>query len=277
MLNNFNSSKVLCAAAAFVSLSLASCKSEPAVQQQGTYIPPAPVLSFGLEKQYPHDTTSFTEGLFIHNGSLFESTGSPESLPNTRSIFGTVNLENGSINVKGEIDRELFGEGITILNNKLYQLTYRSRKGFIYDASSFKKAGEFTITSPEGWGMTTDSSELIMTDGSSRVSWLNPSNFRVSRSIDVTENGIPVMYLNELEYVNGFLYINVFGTNTIIKVDPKDGKVLAKLDLFALADDARRTNPNSLEMNGIAWNPTTNRFLITGKFWPKIYEINILQ
>ena len=237
-----------------------------------------PVLNIKYIHSYPHDTTSFTEGLLFHNGELFESTGSPEYLPQTRSLFGPVDLRTGRINKKAEINRSnYFGEGIAFLDGKVFQLTYKSRTGFAYDATTFKKLKEFVIPRKEGWGLTTDGMNLIMSDGTYELTYLNPETFQIIKKITVTENGIARGNLNELEYIKGFIYANIWTTNTIVKIDPGNGKVVGKLDLSLYASEARYNYKGSLEMNGIAYDSVENRIFITGKLWPEIYEFQILD
>ncbi|MEM7552253.1 MAG: glutaminyl-peptide cyclotransferase [Bacteroidota bacterium] len=232
-------------------------------------------MSVSHVREYPHDTNAFTEGFLFHEGKLYESTGATD-LPQTRSLFGEVDLETGDIDVKVELSRtQFFGEGITFLNGQIFQLTYKSRVGFIYDAKTYEKIKEFTIPSEEGWGMTTDGQSLIMSDGTHKLTYLDPVSLGVSKRVSITENGIAKEHLNELEYVNGFIYANVWMTNEIVKIDLKNGKIVGKIDLTSYATDAKNTFQNSLEMNGIAYNADRESFFITGKLWPKIYEIKL--
>jgi glutaminyl-peptide cyclotransferase len=234
-----------------------------------------PLINYTLHSTHAHDTSSFTEGLIVHNGTLYESTGSPVEIPQTRSLFGTVDLTTGRITPKAELDRKkYFGEGITFLHNKVYQLTYQNKVGFIYDAQSFQPIGQFSFPSPEGWGLTNDGKSLIMSDGTHILTYLDPSSFQVQKTLLVADNNGPVKMLNELEYINGFLYANVYTTNYILKIDTNTGAVVSRLDLTSLAQDAKLKHPGSLEMNGIAYNPTNDSFYVTGKMWPHIYEIS---
>jgi glutamine cyclotransferase len=233
-----------------------------------------PAITYALKDSLSHDTTSYTEGLLLHNGILFESTGSPPELTNTRSVAGPVDLKTGKVNAKIEINRALFGEGIVFLDNKLYQLTYRAKKGFVYDAKTFKQLDSFKITSEEGWGLTTDGTSLIMSDGTSNISYLNPANCKLMKILRVTDNEGPVEQLNELEYVNGFLYANIYTTNYIVKIDTQTGQVVGRLDCSPLDQKARARYPGALEMNGIAYDSTAGTFFVTGKFWPGIYAIS---
>lgn len=235
-----------------------------------------PNISFTQVNYYPHDTTSFTEGLLIHKGELYESTGSPDNLPQTKSLFGIVNLTSGEIDVKVELDRnKFFGEGIVVLNEIIYQLTYKSRKGFIYSSYTFEKIGEFRCPTEEGWGLTTDGINIIMSDGTNILTYLDPKTLKVVKTISVSQNGYAKSSLNELEFINGYIYANVWTTNIIVKIDPENGKVVGKMDLTSLASDSRSRYPNSLEMNGIAFDSISNKVYITGKLWPRLYEIII--
>jgi glutaminyl-peptide cyclotransferase len=234
-----------------------------------------PKIEYQVIRSYPHDVTAFTEGFLFNNGQLYESTGAPEDMPQTRSLFGVVDLATGKIDVKAEIDRKkYFGEGISILNGKVYQLTYQTKKGFVYDATTFKQLSEFSFSNNEGWGMTTDGTNLIMSDGTNQLTYLNPSTLQVVKTLSVTENGYAKDYVNELEYVDGFVYANIWPSNVIVKINLADGTVVGSADMSALANEARAINPNSCEMNGIAYNPATGTFLLTGKMWPKIYEVS---
>ena len=237
---------------------------------------PIPIIDFVYIKSYPHDTTAFTEGFLIHNGKLYESTGATIDLPQTKSLFGIVDLTTGKIEPKVVLDRsKYFGEGITFLNGKVFQLTYKTKIGFVYDATNFKKIKEFTFPSEEGWGLTTDGINLIMSDGTYELTFLNPITLQTVKKISVTENGYAKDYLNELEYIKGYIFANIWKTNTIVKIDPVDGKVVGKLDLSSLAYEAKNIYLRSLEMNGIAYDSVKNRIFVTGKLWPKIYELQI--
>jgi glutaminyl-peptide cyclotransferase len=231
-------------------------------------------IEYAVVRSLPHDTTAFTEGLLFHDGQLFESTGSPHEMPQLRSVAGRVDTATGKIKAAVELDRSYFGEGIVFLNNKLHQLTYRKRKGFVYDAQSYKLLDSFKLASQEGWGMTTDSTSLIMSDGSCNISYLDPASYAVTKVLRVTDDDGIVTKLNELEYVNGFIYANIYTTNDIVKIDVHTGQVVAKLDGSSLDSKAKARYPGALEINGIAWNPASRTFFVTGKLWPHIYEIS---
>lgn len=236
--------------------------------------PEIAAINFSVVKEHPHDITSFTEGLLFHDQKLFESTGASPGLPQTRSLFGVVDLKTGKIDVKAEIDRNIyFGEGMVILKGKVFQVTYKNQKGFVYDAKTFKNLGEFTYTNKEGWGLTTDGKSIIMSDGTSYLTYIDPTNYSVTKVVEVAENNRIVENLNELEYIKGFIYANIWTTNTIIKIDPNTGDVVGKMDLSDLDFQSKTKNPNALEMNGIAYDSIANTVYVTGKLWPTIYEI----
>jgi glutamine cyclotransferase len=241
----------------------------------GNTTQPIPLINYAVKKTYPHDTTSFTEGLLVHEGLIYESTGSPEDMLQTRSLFGDIDLATGRINIKAELDRdEYFGEGIVFLNGKVYQLTYQDKKGFVYDAKTFKKIGEFEFPSEEGWGMTTDGNYLIMSDGSNIITYLDPVDFKAIRTINVHTDKGPVTNVNELEFIDRFIYANVYETNTIIKIDTSTGKVAGRLELGSLAAEAKSKYRGSMELNGIAYDSVLRKVYVTGKMWPDLYEID---
>lgn len=234
-----------------------------------------PTIDYTVMKMLPHDTTAFTEGLLFHDGQLYESTGTDTDMPESRrSLFGTIDTSTGKIHPKVEIDRnKYFGEGIAFVDGKVYQLTYKTKVGFIYDATTFKKLGEFTFPSREGWGMTTNGTNLIMSDGTSNITYLDPKTFQVVKTLNVTDNNGPVSNVNELELIRGYLYANQWQTDYILKIDTSTGKVVGRLDLGPIAVEARNKFPGSDVLNGIAYNPASGLMYVTGKLWPNIYEI----
>lgn len=234
-----------------------------------------PMIDYSVMKLLPHDTTAFTEGLLFHDGQLYESTGTDSDMPESRkSLFGPVDTGTGKIHPKVEIDRKkYFGEGIAFIDGKVYQLTYKTKVGFVYDATTFKKLGEFTFPSKEGWGMTTNGKDLIMSDGSSNITWLDPDNFKTVKTLTVTDNNGPVSNVNELELIHGFLYANQWQTDYIMKIDTSSGKVVGRLDLNSIASEVRNKFPGAEVLNGIAYNPASGLVYVTGKLWPNIYEI----
>ncbi|WP_158267423.1 glutaminyl-peptide cyclotransferase [Adhaeribacter arboris] len=237
----------------------------------------APInLTYELIRTFPHDTTAFTEGLLLHEGQLYESTGSPEEMPRTRSVLGPVDMKTGKIVEKVKLDRtKYFGEGMVILKDKIYQLTYTTKVGFVYDAKTYRKLQEFTFPNKEGWGLTTDGTHLIMSDGTSQLTYLDPTTFKIVKTLNVRYNYDPLVNLNELEYVNGALYANIYTTNSIVRIDAASGQATGILDLTSLINEVKKINPNALEMNGIAYDQKGGTFYITGKLWPSIFEIKI--
>jgi len=233
-----------------------------------------PEINYIPVRSFPHDTLSFTEGLLLFNDSLFESTGSPVLMPGTRSVFGPVDLATGHISVRVELDKEIyFGEGIAYLDGKFYQLTYKNRIGFVYDAATYETIDQFSFLSDEGWGLTTDGESLIMSDGSDKLTYFDPQTFLVTKILYVTANESPKSLLNELEFIRGFIYANIWQSNHIVRIDPSNGKVSGWIDLAEYAIEAKEMNTGSMEMNGIAFDPVSGSIFITGKCWPKIYEI----
>jgi glutamine cyclotransferase len=233
-------------------------------------------ISYQIIAKYPHNTNSYTQGLFFDQDFLYESTGSPGYLPYTRSVLGILSLETGDIDVKVELDRDIyFGEGSTILGDKIYQLTYKNQKGFVYNATTFEKIREFQFSSKEGWGMTNDGANLIMSDGTDKITYLNPENFEIKKQISVKYQGQPQYNINELEYVAGFIYANIYQTNKIVKINPKNGDIVGILDLSPVVNQLLAEYPNIAELNGIAYRDSTDTFFITGKLWPYIYEMKL--
>lgn len=233
---------------------------------------PTPVIAaqYGYEiiATYPHDRDAFTQGLVYDNGVLFESTGL-----NGRSSLRKVNLQTGEVLQRRDIDPLYFAEGLTLFNDQLIQLTWQSNKGFVYDKSTFAPLREWSYPT-EGWGLTHDGEQLIMSDGTSTLRFLNPETLAVEREINVTDQGQPVVRLNELEYVNGEIFANVWQTDLIARVDPQTGRVNGWIDLSGLLSPAERIGTDVL--NGIAYDPAGDRLFVTGKLWPKLFEIKLV-
>jgi glutaminyl-peptide cyclotransferase len=253
-----------------------SCNDNPGPSGNDiTETPPAtPLINYSVKKFFPHDTALYTEGFLMHEGKLFESTGSPEDHPQTKSVIGIDDLSTGKMDKKVEIDRsKYFGEGIVILNDKLYQLTYKNQVGFIYDIRSFRKAGQFTYTNKQGWSLTTNGKVLIMSDGTDKLTFLDPVVLKPVGILPITENGLAVENLNELEFIKGFIYANIWLTDFIVKIDPSNGKVVGRLDLTSLVFEAKNKYPKSEVLNGIAYDAAADKIYVTGKLWPNIYQI----
>ncbi len=237
-----------------------------------------PVINYSVTATYPHDTTIFTEGLVFYKEKLFESGGAPEELPFTRSVIGYYDSAFRIFTPAVEIDRkQYFGEGITFLHNKLYQLTYTNQKGFVYDAETFRKTGEFSYKNKEGWGLTTDGQYIVMSDGTANLTYLEPQTLQPVKVLEVTKNGLPCDSLNELEFIQGYIYANVWTTNDIVKIDTATGRVVGKMDLTSIVNEVKFRKLNADVLNGIAYNPATGKVYVTGKLWPGIYEIDFVK
>jgi glutaminyl-peptide cyclotransferase len=236
--------------------------------------PTTPVINYTVGNFYLHDTALFTEGFLVHEGNFFESTGSPDGLPDARSMIGISDAITGKFVPKVELDRtKYFGEGIVFLKNRLYQLTYLNQKGFIYDAKTFKQLDTFHYANKEGWSLTTNGTDLIMSDGTDVLTYLSPDSLKPTRLLKITENGAPRDSLNELEYIKGYIYANIWINNCIVKIDPANGNVVGKLDMGSLVFEARTKNPKADVLNGIAYDSTNDKIFVTGKKWTNIYEI----
>lgn len=258
-------------------LTIFSCEwDQETAENDSTSTQEIPFINFSVLGSFPHDVNSFTEGFFIHEGIFYESTGGTLDYENTKSLFGILDTTSGQIDVKATLDKKrFFGEGIVLLNNKIYQLTYKSRIGFVYDARSFKELQQFAIPSAEGWGLTTNGQELIMSNGTNELLFLDPENLQFIKKISVTQNGYALDLLNELEFVDGFIYANIFTTNTIVKINSTTGEVVGKMDLTSLFNDARSSYSQAIDMNGIAFDKESNILYVTGKFWPKVYALSL--
>ncbi len=233
-------------------------------------------INYKVVNIFPHDINSFTEGLFFYDGRLFESSGAPEELPETQSVLGVLNLKSGKLEIKNKLDKKkYFTEGVAYLKNKIYQLTYKSQKCFVYDSKNFKKIKEFKYSNKEGWGLTADDKNLIMSDGSSLLFYIDTLNFKTVKTLNITFNNKPVKNLNELEYVNGFVYANIWLTNLIVKIDVKTGNIIGLIDLSPLKKMALQKNENSQETNGIAYDKKSDTFFVTGKMWPYVFQIKL--
>ncbi|KIC94481.1 glutaminyl-peptide cyclotransferase [Flavihumibacter solisilvae] len=257
--------------------------SEESTSATAGSLPAPPALRFNVLNVFPHDTSSFTQGLLFYKGQLMESTGGQPGVNAYRSWVGKVDLQTGKADKKIFLDTAYFGEGIATLNDKLYQLTWSGKKGFVYDAATLKKEQEFPLKT-EGWGVTTDSTYLIVSDGSSNLYYLDPKDFSTKRVLGVTDNNGPVNNLNELEYINGHIYANKWQTNYILKIDPSNGQVIGRADLTGLLlqygkGNISREKYNDANgeavLNGIAYDPGTKKLYVTGKLWPNLFEIDL--
>jgi len=229
-----------------------------------------PVFGYQIVKTYPHDRSAFTQGLQYLDGVLYEGTGQ-----NGQSGLRKVKLETGDVLQQQPLDRKYFGEGITVLGNQIFQLTWQSEIGFVYDKASFKQIKTFTYTG-EGWGLTHDGTRLIMSDGHPRgaLRFLDPKTLKETSRLIVKDNGLPVGNLNELEYVKGDVLANIWQTQRIARIALKTGQVTAWIDLSGLLEPREAAAADVL--NGIAYDAAGDRLFVTGKYWPKLFEIKIV-
>jgi glutaminyl-peptide cyclotransferase len=229
-----------------------------------------PIASFRVAHVYPHDPNAFTQGLVYVDGHLYESTGR-----DGHSSVRMVDLQTGRVLQKYDLPQEYFGEGLTDWGSSLIQLTWTSGIAFVYDRFSFAPQREFRYKG-EGWGLTHDASSLIMSDGSSVLRFLDPGSFRESRRISVREdNGHAVEQLNELEYVRGEIYANIWYSDKIARISPRSGNVLGWIDLTGLIEKRELSNSGAV-LNGIAYDSAGDRLFVTGKLWPKLFEIKVV-
>lgn len=232
----------------------------------------APVkYTYDILKIYAHDPKAYTQGLLYQDGYMYEGTGQYGE-----SSIRKIDMKTGNILSVLNIDNQLFGEGITIYKDKIYQITWRSGKGFIYDLKTFTLESTFKYNS-EGWGITTAGDHLIMSDGTNKLYHIAPSDFNILKEVEVYDHKGEVTQLNELEYVDGLVWANVWLTNRIIAIDPETGVVKAELDMSDLLSPAEKAKINDKDdvLNGIAFNPEKKTFYLTGKRWPKMFEIKM--
>lgn len=235
-----------------------------------TQIAPPVAYTYEVVNSYPHDRTAFTEGLEIVDGQLYESLGL-----NGQSELRRVDLTTGKVEQRITLPAEFFGEGITIFNGRIYQLTWQSHVGFVYDLKTFAKEREWSYPS-EGWGFTHDRTHLIMSDGTATVRCLNPDNLKEVGSIEVRDNNGPVTQINELEYVNGAILANIWQTDRVIRIAPQSGVVTGSIDLSGLLTPEERQMGVDV-LNGIAYDAQNKRLFVTGKFWPRLFEIRLIE
>ncbi len=238
----------------------------------GSSSAPAPAnLSLSIQQTYPHDTGSFTQGLIIYKGKMYESTGE-----NGHSRLMEIDLKTGRANREVKLDDKYFGEGITILNDTVYQLTWQNKVVLVYTLKDFKKIKEFPINT-EGWGITNDGKSLIVSDGTSNLYYYDPATFRLLRTQGVTDAGGLAYNINELEYIDGYVYANQWQLGYIYKIDPATGQVLAKADLNEIWNRIKARDARADVPNGIAYDSEQKKIYITGKLWPELYEIQFGQ
>ena len=226
--------------------------------------------TYRIVHTYPHDPTSYTQGLLYLDGVLYEGTGL-----NEESRIRKVRLETGEVLQNRDIPPQYFGEGIIVWKDRLLELTWKSEKGFIYDLATFNPKGEFSYPG-EGWGLTSDGRRIIMSDGTAELRFWDPETLKETGRITVTEDGRPLDQLNELEWVKGEIYANVYQTERIVRIDPATGRVVGNIDCHGLLTPADRNDRTDV-LNGIAYDAKKDRLFVTGKRWPKLFEIKLVK
>jgi glutaminyl-peptide cyclotransferase len=253
----------LATVAAMTALSLGGCRPDARAAE-----PTSPVVSVETVRSYPHDPTAFTQGLAFHEGRLYESTGRYGE-----STLRRVELETGRVIDRVQVPDQYFAEGVTLHDGRLYQLTWLQGMGFIYDLATFEQQGTFPYDG-EGWGIATDGASLILSDGSNVLRFVDPATHELQRSVEVMDGPDHVHDLNELEWVRGEVWANVWHTERIARIDPQTGRVKGWLDLAGVIPTPRPDDPEAV-LNGIAYDPATDRLFVTGKLWPQLFEISV--
>ena len=229
---------------------------------------PAPTFKYRVVRSYPHDREAYTQGLVYRDNVFYESTGL-----NGRSSLRKVRPETGEVLQIRRLDPQYFGEGLALVGSNLVQLTWQTEVGFVYDLATFEPRRTFSYTG-EGWGLTTDEKRLVMSDGSSVLRFLDPATFKETGRLTVKDAGMPVEQLNELEIVKGEIYANVYQTHRIARISPQSGQVVGWIDLTGLL--SARESAGVDVLNGIAYDAAKDRLFVTGKLWPKLFEIQIV-
>jgi len=225
---------------------------------------------YEIVRRFPHDTTAYTQGLLYIDGQLYESTGLLG-----RSQLRKLDLETGQVQSSVALPNNRFGEGLALLGDKLYQLTWQTNVGYVYEAETLALVDSFAYEG-EGWGLATDGVSLIMSDGTSKLRFIDPDSFEVTNEVTVQDQGSPLTSINELEYVNGTLYANIYQSDRMVRIDPSTGDVRAWFNLRGLLPNEERSR-NTDVLNGIAYNEETGNLLVTGKYWPALFEIRLVE
>lgn len=246
----------------------ATAPAGPAGANQSTATTPAKQDAYEIVNDYPHDPQAFTQGLVWYDNGFYESTGLAG-----RSTLRRVEFPSGKVARSISLAPDLFAEGLALVGDRLSQLTWQSHRGFVYDRETFKLLREFSYNT-EGWGLAYDGKNLVMSDGSSTLTFLNPETFQPGRRLIVTWNGRAQDQLNELEYIEGEIWANVWQTDWILRIDPETGRVKSFLDLKNLLSPQLRSGSEDV-LNGIAYDPQTHRIFVTGKLWPRLFEIRV--
>src|SRR6266446_3912546 len=253
--------------ALFLCLTGLNCQTQTSPNKPGAGVPN---YGYQLVHVFPHDPEAFTQGLVFNDDKLLESTGEEG-----RSSLRRVELETGKVLQKVDVPEPYFAEGITLLKGKIYQLTWQHEVGFVYDAWTFEKIGKFNYQG-EGWGLANDGQSLILSDGSNRIRFLDPDNFQVRKTIAVIDGTSPVQEINELEYVQGEIYANIWHANRIARIDPQTGRIVGWIDLSGLLAPGEVHDEEAV-LNGVAYDETNSRLFVTGKLWPKLFEIRLMK
>lgn len=250
------------AAAALVTMLTTACQENATAEVGATWVPQ-------VVARYPHDSNAFTQGLLFHDGSLYESTGR-----NGQSSLRQVDPESGRVLERHDLDYEYFAEGLALLDDRFYQLTWQAGTAFVYDADDFELLETHSYEG-EGWGLTHDGEQLIMSDGSASLRFIDPDTFEVTRTVTVSDGERLVVNLNELEYIDGEVWANIWYDERVARIDPDDGQLLGWIDLSGIYPASQRSS--DAVVNGIAWDRDSDRIFVTGKLWPAIYEIEIAE
>jgi glutamine cyclotransferase len=229
-----------------------------------------PQYGYKVVHTYPHDPLAFTQGLEYHNGFLYEGTGLEGN-----SMLRKLDLATGKVLQAVALEEQFFGEGITLLNDRILELTWQAHRGFVYEAATFQRLKSFEYPG-EGWGLTNDGKQIFMSDGTAEIRLWDPATLHELRRISVHDGAQPVAMLNELEYVRGEIYANVWQTDRIARISPADGKVVGWINLAGLLSEAERSHGADV-LNGIAYDAAGDRLFVTGKLWPKLFEIQLVK
>ena len=261
--------RLICLLALCACLGVLACSDSPTGNDPSDLPPQAPVYGYTVVRAYPHDREAFTQGLaFDDQGALYESTGQ-----RGESSLRRVELSSGSVLQRYDLPASLFGEGIAVFDDRIIQLTWQAGRAFVYDKANFSVLQEFTYRT-EGWGLTHDGRRLIMSDGTATLYFLHPGTFAETARLTVRDHRGPVIRLNELEYVRGEILANIWQTDRIARIDPHTGHVTGWIDLAGLLPPSDRRQPVDV-LNGIAYDPRTDRLFVTGKWWPRLFEITL--
>lgn len=263
--------RVLAATLALVVLAATGVSAPRVAAQTATGAEPRPpVQGYEIVRTYPHDPTAFTQGLVFHDGILIESTG------RFSSTLRRVRLEDGAVLTRRELDGNYFGEGVAVIGDRVFSLTWQNGTGFVWNADDLSQVGTFSY-SGEGWGLTEDGTRLILSDGTARLRFLDPDTFVETGGVTVTYGGRPVTRLNELEWIDGEVFANLWMQDLIVRIDPATGRVVGVIDLTDILPVGERLDPADDVLNGIAWDEVGRRLFVTGKNWSKLFEIRLTE